>query len=81
MERPEMKRKKPNVYSVECKRSTVQLVLEEKRSGADVGRELGVSSRLISRWVQEYKHDTVGSFPKKRYLKPEEEKLRQMEAK
>ena len=81
MERPEMQRKKPTVYPVELKRSAAQLVTDEQRSCADVGRELGICSRLISRWVQEYKREGMEAFPQKGYLPPSDEKLRQMEAK
>lgn len=76
-----MKRKKPNVYPVELKRSTVELVIGEQRTCADVGRELGISSRLISRWVQEYKREGMEAFPQKGHQPVQDEKLRQMEAK
>ena len=76
-----MKRKKPNVYPVELKRSTVELVIGEQRTCADVGRELGISSRLISRWVQEYKREGMEAFPQKGHPSVQDEKLRQMEAK
>ena len=81
MERPESKRKQPKIYPIELKRSAAQLVTEEQRSCADVGRELGICSRLISRWVQEYKRAGMEAFPQKGHLAPQDEKFRQMEAK
>ena len=48
-----MKRKSPRTYTEEFKGEAVKLVLDHGYSQHQAAQSLGVSSRNISRWIQE----------------------------
>jgi len=50
-------------YDKEFKREAVRLVLEEGRPAAEVERNLGTGSNMVSRWVREFREDSEYSFP------------------
>ena len=50
-------------YDKEFKREAVRLVLEEGRTAAEVERNLGTGSNMVSRWVREFQEDSEHSFP------------------
>lgn len=52
---PERKR-----YTKEFKLDAVSLVLAQGYSRTDVAKMLDVNNQMISRWVNEYKHDNDG---------------------
>jgi transposase len=54
-------------------------VVEQKMKQAQVARDLGMSPHLVWRWVTQYREDSDQSFPGKGRLKPEEQRLRDLE--
>ncbi|MFO8164510.1 MAG: transposase [Desulfatiglandales bacterium] len=64
-------------YDKEFKREAVRLVLEDGRPAAEVERNLGTGSNMVSRWVREFQKDPQYSFPGQGKMRePEQEVLR-----
>lgn len=72
-------RKKRRTYDKEFKKEAVRLVLEEGYSAAEVERNLGIGSNIVSRWVRESEEDPEHAFPGKGRLKPPEEEFRDLQ--
>lgn len=51
--------KKQN-YDAEYKRQTVEYILEQRKSVAQVARELDISANTIHGWIKQYKQKTSG---------------------
>jgi transposase len=66
-------------FTKEFKQEAVNMVLKGGMSKAEAARRLGINDNLVSRWVLEFQADESGAFPGNGNLKPEDEKLRQME--
>ena len=66
-------------YDREFKVNAVKLVIEGGRSVADVARSLGIPSSVLYRWKDAYLEDKEFAFPGKGHLKPEDEKMRQLQ--
>lgn len=49
-----MSSKQLRQYTEEFKRETVELIKRSGKSQAQISRELGISSKNLSRWVQAY---------------------------
>ena len=71
-----MKREK---YSREFKREAVRLVVDEQMSARQVAEDLGVNSTTVSTWVRLVGQDGEDAFPGKGKLKPQDERIRQLE--
>jgi transposase len=56
-------------FDQEFKQETVKLVVEGKRTVADVARSLGVHENLLHKWKRQYEEDPQGSFPCKGRIK------------
>ena len=63
-------------YSKEFKMEAVRLVLEKKRTGRAVERELGLGKGVIYRWVKEYRDDDQNAFPGKGNIRADEMEIR-----
>lgn len=74
-------RKKASVYSLEFKKNAVQLVLKEGLRQCEVSQNLGIPSKLISRWVKQYQVEGIDAFPGKGHATPSEERVRELEQK
>jgi transposase len=61
-------------YKPEFKHEAVKLV-KGGLSSAQVARDLGVHSNMVSRWVRESQADPSHSFPGKGIMKPEDAEL------
>jgi len=61
-------------YEPEFKREAVKLV-KGGLSSAQVARDLGLKSNMVSRWVREAEADPGHSFPGKGVMKPDEAEL------
>lgn len=72
---PKTKRRE---YDSEFKRQAVALVLEEGRSIADVGKNLGVNPGNVSRWVREARDNGLHAFPGKGKTTPESDEVRKL---
>lgn len=66
-------------YDKEFKLNAVKLVIDGGRTVADVSRSLGISSNVLYRWKNAYLEDKEVAFPGKGHLKPEDERMRQLE--
>jgi transposase len=67
-------------YDSEFKREAVRLVLSG-RTVSDVADGLGIHPNVLSRWKREYLENQDSAFPGKGYLKPEEQKIKDLERK
>ena len=65
-------------YDSDFKIGAVKLVLNGKPV-SEVARDLDLSPSMLARWKREYLKDQEGSFPGKGNLKPEDEKIRELE--
>lgn len=75
----ETKRKQQR-RSKEFKTEAAKMVVEQGQPQAAVARNLGVTSGQIHRWVADYKADPEHAFPGKGKLRPEDERVKQLEA-
>jgi transposase len=66
-------------YTKEFKLGAVRLVLEEKKSVSSVARDLGVAPGSITKWIKDYEESGEGAFPGKGHLRPDDERIRQLE--
>ena len=75
----EFKRKQQK-RTKEFKEAAAKKVVEQGEAQAAVARNLGVTAGQIHRWVTEYKQNGATSFPGKGKLRPEDERIRALEA-
>jgi len=66
-------------YAKEFKRESVRLVLQGSRKAKTVAEDLGINPNVLNKWIRKYKEDPENSFPGKGKLKPEDERIRQLE--
>ena len=66
-------------FSREFKREAVRLMDESGKSVAELGEELGVSTKSLYRWRQELARDGEQAFPGKGRLKDDDEYVRRLE--
>lgn len=62
-------------YDEHFRREAVRLVEEEGMSCAQVERDLGITTSLVSRWRKAIKEDDQTPFPGKGYQRPEQAEL------
>lgn len=63
-------------YDKEFKLSAVKMITEGGMSLLQVSRDLGVNESSLHKWKKDYLSDQQNAFPRKGYLKPEQEELR-----
>jgi transposase len=66
-------------FDQEFKQEAVKLVVEGKRTLADVAKSLGVHENLLHKWKRQYEEDPQGSFPGKGRIKPQDEELKRLQ--
>lgn len=66
-------------FTKEFKVEAVKLVLEKGMTQAQVARDLGIHATMLNRWVVKYEEDATNSFPGKGRLKPEAQRVRELE--
>jgi transposase len=66
-------------YTKEFKLETVRLVVEQGRTQADVARDLGINSMVLSRWMREFEQSAEQAFPGKGRLKPQDQRIKDLE--
>ena len=69
----------PRKYDLEFKLEAVRMAAEPGVTNREVERRLGIGQGVLSRWKRELKEDGSQAFPGKGRLKPEDEKLRQLQ--
>ena len=76
-----MSKKKRKSYSREFKLEAVGLITEKGYSIAEASRNLGVEYSVLRRWKKQLADDPDHAFPGKGQLKPDGQKLRELERK
>src|SRR5262245_39218195 len=66
-------------YAKDFKIQAVKMVVEDGRRQTDVAKDLGINYHVLNRWVSQYWAAREDAFPGKGNLKPEDEKVRQLE--
>lgn len=69
----------PKKIDKEFKHNAVRLVIDQGLSIDKVSYDLGIGRSTLGRWIREYKQHGSSAFPGKGHLKPEDEKLKQLE--
>ena len=73
-------KKKQQRRSKEFKTEAAKMVVEQGQPQAAVARNLGVTPGQIHRWVKDYQADPQHAFPGKGKLRPEDERVKALEA-
>jgi len=76
-----MSKKSRKNYSREFKQEAVRLITEKGYSIAEASRNLGVEYSVLRRWKKQLADDPEHAFPGKGQLKPDDQKLRELERK
>ena len=66
-------------FDVQFKLDALRLIEESNRKISDIAKDLGIRPELLYRWRSEHSADPKEAFPGKGHLKPEQERLRQLE--
>ena len=69
----------PRKFDKEFKINTVRLVVEEKLKPSKVAQDLGLGLSTLERWVREFHQEGMHAFPGKGHLKPDDQRLHQLE--
>lgn len=77
----ELKSKPARTFTKEFKVGAVKMVVEQGMRQAEVARDLGLNHNVLSRWVLRFKADQEDAFPGKGKLKPDDERIHQLEKK
>jgi transposase len=67
-------------YTAEFKLAAVKMILEQKLSGAEVARRLGVGENLLHTWKKAVLAGGANAFPGSGHLTPLEEENRKLRA-
>jgi transposase len=71
--------KERKTYTREFKIEAVRLLERSGRTQAEIANELGMAPSSLSRWKQKYGTDAEAVPPGRGDLKPEEERIRELE--
>jgi transposase len=66
-------------YTSEFKREALRLLETSGKSAAQIERDLGVGPGCLTRWKHQLSQDGEQAFPGHGRVKPEQERLRQLE--
>ncbi len=66
-------------FDVQFKLDALRLIEEGNRKVSDIAKDLGIRPELLYRWKSEHTSDPDQAFPGKGHLKPEQDRLRQLE--
>ncbi|MBI3005085.1 MAG: transposase [Ignavibacteriales bacterium] len=66
-------------FDTQFKLDALRLIEESDRKITDIAKELGIRPELLYRWRSEHSADPQEAFPGKGHLKPEQERLHQLE--
>lgn len=75
----EKSKRKLRKFDKDFKMNAARLVLEQKMSRSQVGKDLGVSASMICNWVKEFEKNHSGAFPGKGKLTPQDQRLKDLE--
>lgn len=66
-------------FDKEFKLDVVKLIVDGGQKATQVARDLDIDVSLIYKWKRDYLEDTEGAFPGKGRLKPEDQRIRDLE--
>ncbi len=66
-------------FTKEFKVEAVKLVLEKGMKQVQVAKDLGVHASQLNKWILQYEEDAMNSFPGKGRLKPDAQRMRELE--
>ncbi len=72
-------KKKRRQFTKEFKVEAAKMVVDQGIIQAQVARNLGIGENLLGRWVADYRAAPQTAFPGKGNLRPDDERLRQLE--
>lgn len=75
----QMSEPKRRRFDAQFKMDALRLIEEGNRNISDIAKDLGIRPELLYRWKSELAADAEHAFPGKGNLKPEQERLRQLE--
>lgn len=71
-------RRTRRTYDKEFKADAVRMVVEGKRSAAEIARELGIDHTVLNRWIREQTASGKDAFPGHGKLSPQDEEIRRL---
>ena len=72
--------KQRRTFSLEFKRSSASLVLDQGYSHVDASRSVGVAESVIRRWVRQLHQERHGITPHSPAMTPEQKRIQELEA-
>ena len=72
-------KKKRRQFTKEFKIEAARMVVDQGIVQAHVARNLGIGENLVGRWVADYRATPTAAFPGKGNLRPDDERVRQLE--
>ena len=82
MDKPKIKPKRQyRSYDREFKLQAVRLVMEQEMPQTQVVKDLGIHLSVLRLWIRELRQDQEGAFPGKGRLKPQEQRVKELEEK
>ena len=66
-------------FDAQFKLDALRLMEQSDRTISDIAKDLGVRAEILYRWKRELEKDPQQAFPGKGRLKPDQERLRQLE--
>ncbi|HLF20389.1 MAG TPA: transposase [Bacteroidota bacterium] len=66
-------------FDAQFKLDALRLIEESNRKISDIAKDLDIRPELLYRWRSEHSADPQEAFPGKGHLKPEQERLQQLE--
>ena len=67
-------------YSKEFKLDAIALVVEQNYSQTEAARNLGINSKILSRWIREADDDDGHAFRGNGKLTPDQDEIRKLKA-
>lgn len=68
-------------YDAEFKQGAVRLVVEEGKTAVEAARDLGINYCTLKNWLYAYEKHKGDAFPGQGNLRPEDQKIRELEKK
>lgn len=67
-------------FTTEFKREAAELVMQQGYTIIEASRSLGIGESILRRWVKQLRQERVGITPQSKALTPEQQKIKELEA-
>lgn len=67
-------------FTTEFKREAAELVTQQGYTIIEASRSLGIGESVLRRWVKQLRQERVGITPQSKALTPEQQKIKELEA-